>query len=303
MSKQCALVAKKANGILACFRNSMASRSREFQFAEVPEIRRLIQMKGPSEKDFGVLVDERLDISQQCVLTAQKANHVMGCIQSTVASRVKEGILPLYSGEIPPEVLHPALGSSAQVKCQAVGASPEETTKMIRGMEHLNYEERLRELGLFSLEKRRLQGDLMAAFQYLKGGYKKDGEKLFPRVCGDRTRGNGFKLTELELYYKLKLKGLWVPMDGIPSFCCVTCTAQLQVTCKLDEGALNPTVYVIDEDIEQHWSQDRALRDTTHHQPPPGYRTIDHNSLAVSIQPITFLLKSPLFKPMSPIWR
>jgi len=67
---------------------------------------------------------------------------------------------------------------------------------MIRGLEYLSYKDRLRELGLFSLEKRRLWGDLIAAFQYLKGACRKDGEGLFTRVCTHRTRGNGCKLKE-----------------------------------------------------------------------------------------------------------
>ena len=60
-------------------------------------------------------------------------------------------------------------------------------TKMIRGLEHLSYEKRLRELGLFSLEKRRLWGDLIVAFQKLKGVYKQEGKQLFTWI----ERGQG----------------------------------------------------------------------------------------------------------------
>ena len=59
---------------------------------------------------------------------------------------------------------------------------------MIRRLEHLSYEERLRELGLFSLEKRR-RGDLTADFQYLKGAYKQEGTQILERVNNSRTRG------------------------------------------------------------------------------------------------------------------
>ena len=106
----------------------------------------------PEEKDLGVLVDEKLDMSQQCVLTAQKANHVLGCIKRSVASRAREGILPLCSTLVkpPPAVLCPALGAPTSEGHGPARVGPEKATKMLRGLEHLPCEDRLRELEGFS---------------------------------------------------------------------------------------------------------------------------------------------------------
>ena len=84
---------------------------------------------------------------------------------------------------------------------------------MIRGLEHLPYEDRLRELGLFSLKKTRLQGDLIAAFQYLKGAYKQEGRQLFEQVDNNSTRGNGFKLKEGR--FRLDVRGRFFTMRGV----------------------------------------------------------------------------------------
>jgi len=69
-------------------------------------------------------------------------------------------------------------------------------TKMVRVLEHLSYKEWLRELGLFSLEKRKFQGDLSVSFQLLKEAYKQEGDQLLTWAVSDGTRGSGFKLKE-----------------------------------------------------------------------------------------------------------
>ncbi|KAK4827464.1 LOW QUALITY PROTEIN: hypothetical protein QYF61_018257, partial [Mycteria americana] len=144
-----------------------------------------------AEKALGVLVDTEFKMCLQCALVAKKTDGILGCFRRSVASRSRE-------------VVEDPLALLSRGEAWTYWKVQQRSTNMIKALEHDSCEERLRELGLFSLEKRRLRGDLIDVYKYLKGGCKEDGARLFSVVLSDRTRGSGHTLKRRKLCLNIR---------------------------------------------------------------------------------------------------
>ena len=148
------------------------------------------------ERDLGVLVSSDLRPRAQCVQARNRANRVLGFISRSVSNRSPEVILKLYLALVRPHLDYAVQFWSPfyRMDIKMLESVQRRMTKMIQGLRNIPYEDRLRSLNLHSLERRRVRGDMIEVFKWMKGINSGDINKVLLVSEPGRTRSNGFKL-------------------------------------------------------------------------------------------------------------
>ncbi|XP_059579843.1 carboxypeptidase Q isoform X8 [Alligator mississippiensis] len=174
-----------------------------------------------AERGSGVMTGHKMHMSQQCDVAAGRANQTLACIHRCFSSKSQDVILPLYLALVKPQLEYciQFWAPEFEKDVEKLERVQRRVMCIIRGQENRPYEERLRAIGLFSLEKCRLREDLVAAYKYIRGVHQDLRECLFTRAAQVMTRCMTNRSKEVILPLKVALVGLqleysiqfWVP--------------------------------------------------------------------------------------------
>ncbi|XP_059576183.1 uncharacterized protein LOC132247417 [Alligator mississippiensis] len=171
-----------------------------------------------AERDLEVIIDSKMNMGQQYEVTVGRANRTLSCIHRCISSRAKEVILPLYATLVSPQLEYCVQFWAPHFKRDVdnIERVQRRATHMIQGQQGRPYNERLWDLNLFSLHKRRLRGDLVTVYKLTRGDQKSLRETLFPLAPPRITRNNGHKLLESRFrldirknYFTVRANRIW----------------------------------------------------------------------------------------------
>ena len=179
------------------------------------------------EKDLGVIITNDLKSSRQCIEVEKRAQKILGYIKRQFTTKNEKTILTLYNALVRPHLEYAVQFWSPSMRkdIERLEKVQARATKLIPSVRHLSYERRLEKLNLYSLEKRRIRGQLIETFKMLKGIENIDYNKLFT-LSNNQTRSNGLKLnlkrfntTQCGNFYTYKISSYWnrLPADVVNS--------------------------------------------------------------------------------------